>query len=320
MSPFIYDIAVILIMLVCIGLGYKRGVLRTVLNLICFAAAFLAASSVSSYPVTSSLYDRFLHETVSEHINSAVKSVGEKAEDEFKKKSDEIADEIADSLPFENDTVREFTHDFINGGGEFIYESIPDLYNYLNIDIQTLLTNPIISDKINDMTEKYSELVTGEINRRLPFGITVKQGTVKEVMSDEDAVEAFLSDLWGIRSEDARYGGIADYLEQNAVRPVCIRFIGIIVWAAVFAAVSLVLRFIIRIILIIRNVSPVKTCDSILGAAVGAAAGAAVTAAFCTAVLLTVIYTGGTEYMNEALFSKTLIFGKIYNMISTAWL
>lgn len=319
MSPYVYDIVTVLIMLICIGMGYKRGVLRTVLNLICLIIAFSAASVMSSYSVTSSLYDRFLHEAVSEHIESAVNDVRVKAEEELRKKADEIADEIIDSLPYENDEISEITHGLISGGGELVYESIPELYNYLDIDIGTLLTNPVISAKINDITEKYSELITGELNERLPLGITVEKDNVKKIMSDKNAVEALMSDLWGIKSENSQYDGIADYLEQIAVRPICIRFMGIIIWAAVFALVSLVLRIIIRVILIIRNVQPVKACDSILGAAVGAAAGAAVIAACCVLILLAVRYTGGTDHMNENIFSQTLLFGRIYEMISVAW-
>lgn len=319
MSPYVYDIVLVLIMLIYIGLGYKRGVLRTVLNLMCFIIAFSAASVMSSYSVTSSVYDTFLHDTVYGHIENAVNDVKGKTEKELRKKADEIADMIADGLPGESDELNEITHGLIIGGGTLLYESIPELYNYLNIDISMLLTNPEISAKINDITEKYSELITGELNDRLPPGITVEKDNVKKIMSDPSAVEALLSELWGIKPSDSQYEGIADYLEQIAVRPVCIRFIGIIIWAASFALVSLVLRIVVRIILIIRNVQPVKACDSVLGAVVGAAAGAAVVAACCVLILLAVRYTGGTDYMNDNIFSQTLFFGRIYDMISAAW-
>ena len=48
MSAYIYDIALLLIMIVCIGLGYKRGVLRTILNCVCFVIAVAIASVLSS--------------------------------------------------------------------------------------------------------------------------------------------------------------------------------------------------------------------------------------------------------------------------------
>ena len=129
-------------------------------------------------------------------------------------------------------------------------------------------------------------------------------------------MEAIFTELWGIRSENAEYNGIADYLEQIVVRPACIRFLGMIIWAVVFALCSLVLHLIVRAVLVVRKLQPIKACDSILGAVAGAAAGAAVIAACCMLIVLAVRWTGGTEFMNEDIFSHTLVFGRIYDLMT----
>ena len=91
---------------------------------------------------------------------------------------------------------------------------------------------------------------------------------------------------------------------------------GMIIWAVVFALCSLVLHLIVRAVLVVRKLQPIKACDSILGAVAGAAAGAAVIAACCMLIVLAVRWTGGTEYMNEDIFSHTLVFGRIYDLMT----
>ena len=166
--------------------------------------------------------------------------------------------------------------------------------------------------------EKLFPLIGGKENTSLcEFQDGVLYVTLKDAgLSDENAVEAIFTELWGIRSENAEYNGIADYLEQIVVRPACIRFLGMIIWAVVFALCSLVLHLIVRAVLVVRKLQPIKACDSILGAVAGAAAGAAVIAACCMLIVLAVRWTGGTEYMNEDIFSHTLVFGRIYDLMT----
>ena len=105
-------------------------------------------------------------------------------------------------------------------------------------------------------------------------------------------------------------------MEKKVIRPIFIRFIGIIIWAVVFAAVNAVLRIIISIIMIIAKAPPIKACDSALGAAAGCAAGIAVIIVCSTLIFLAVNFTGGMSFMNEDIFSKTMIFGRIYDIIA----
>ncbi len=48
MFPYIYDIVAAVILIAFIGRGFKRGVLRTVLSLVCLVIAFSAAAALSS--------------------------------------------------------------------------------------------------------------------------------------------------------------------------------------------------------------------------------------------------------------------------------
>ena len=203
MSAYIYDIALLLIMIVCIGLGYKGGVLRTILNCVCFVIAFAIASVLSSQSVTTYVYDRYLHDKVQQRIDTVVQDVKTKAQNEIRDKANELADEIIEESFGDNEFMKQFAGDIIDDGGKLISESIPKLYNYLGIDLRTLLTNPQISDKIKAITEKYGDVIADELNSRMPLGIKVDKAYVRDMLSDENAVEAIFTELWGIRSENA---------------------------------------------------------------------------------------------------------------------
>ncbi|MGN1106681.1 MAG: hypothetical protein ACI4RH_08510, partial [Huintestinicola sp.] len=184
----------------------------------------------------------------------------------------------------------------------------------LGIDISTLLTNADFRAKIEEIASQYSGRIAEKINSRLPLGIKVSEGSVKDILTDENTHEAVVYDLFGIKSESDPTSGTAEYIENRLVRPAAIRMIGAVVWAAVFTAVNLVLKIIVNIILIVRKIEPVKACDSILGGVLGAAVGAAVIVAAVILIVLIIRFTGGMTYLNEDIFSDTLFFGRLYEI------
>ncbi len=316
MSPYVYDIVPVVIMLLCIGTGYKRGVLRTVLGLICMVIAFSIASVLSSPEICAGLYDKYLHDRISVYIQESVDEAKVKIKEQAMDEAQKAVDEFIDENFGGSELLKESAKDFLAGGDEFAAEAVPELYDFVGVDIRTLLTNPEISGKIETVAAKYSSVAAEEINRRLPLGITVKQSEVYQVLADVNASEALIYELFGIKSENSEAVGAADYIERRAVRPIFVRFIGIVIWAVVFSVVNFLLRIIVRVILIIRKIEPVKACDSLLGGALGAAAGLAVIAACCTLIVLLVNFTGGMTYMNEGIFEQTVYFKQIYDIIA----
>lgn len=316
MSPYIYDIALIVIMLLSIGMGFKKGVLRTVLSLVCLIIAFSAASVMSSAEICSAVYDKYFHEYISEHIDSAVEQAKNQAKDKIKTELNDVIDSFIDENLGGSGFLKDYADNIISRGEETASETIPELYAFLGIDVRTLLTNPEISGKIDTIAAEYSKAAADALSSRLPFGITVRSESVEEVMSDLDAREALVYELFGIKSEQSDTQGAADYLEKAVVRPIFLRFIGIVIWTAVFAVVNFVLRIVIRIILIVRKIEPIKACDSLLGGACGAAAGIAVIAACSVIIVLLIRFTGGLTYMNEDIFEQTILFKKVYDFIS----
>lgn len=324
MTPFIYDIAVILIFILCIWRGYKRGVLRTVLGLVCIVLSYLIASALSSYPVCSGIYEKYLRETVYEHIDSAVQQAKEETAARIKEQAENAADSFIDEKLEGSPEAKEFADRLFEGGSKLLEEAAPNIYSFFDNHKETLLTNPVISGKIESVAAFYSHSAAEKINARLPLGIKVKEESVKELITDGDAADAFMYELFGSVGDEGSDGskgtdrkGVADHIERKAAAPIFIRLIGVIIWTVTFAVSGFVLRLIVRIFLTVRAISPVRACDSALGGVLGAVMGIGITAVCCVVIILIVQLTGGMTYMNEEFFGGTLIFGKIYRAILT---
>ena len=314
MIPYIYDIATAVILIAFIGRGFKKGVLRTVLSLICLIIAFSAAAACSSYPVTSKIYDDYFAGTISEHIDNAVSNARDEAARKLKDEAEQSADRFIDDNLGGSEELKQLVRDYLSTDDDELRSQLSSAYSHLGIDISTLLTNPDFRAKIEEIASQYSGLVADEINSRLPLGIKLSESSVEEILTDEKLPEAIIYDIFGIKSESSRTEGTADYIENTLVRPAAIRIISAVVWAVVFTAVSIVLKIIVNIILIVRKIEPVKACDSILGGVLGAAVGAAVLAAAVILIVLIIRFTGGMTYLNEDIFSDTIFFGRIYEL------
>lgn len=316
MFPYIYDIFIAAILLVCIGFGYKRGVLRTILELICFIIAFSAASLISSYEASLQLYESYLREPIISVIDSAVQKAKEEAFDKIKTEADDVVDTIVDESLNGSDEIKAFIKQEMHRGGDAIKEGLPKVYEALGIDLQTLLTNPLISDKIDKIADEYSGTITDEINNQLPLGITVSEDQIEEIMKESDAAEALVYEVFGLKSDNSDTNGAAGYVEKTVIRRIAVRAISMLLWTVSFSVINIILRIVIKILLVVRKIEPIKACDSIIGAALGAVAGIAAAAVCCIIIILLTELTGGMTYMNSDVFDKTIIFGKFYDLIS----
>ena len=312
MSPYFYDAILLIILLCAIGTGYKRGVLHTLLNIVCLVVAFTVASVMSAQEVTTMVYDEYLHSTVMGITEDAVNSAKQKAKETLQHNINEFALSMIDEHFDGNEVMKEYALRIIEDAEGTVGKRLTELCSYLGYDQSELLTNPVISGKIDKIVKEYSDNIAIEINRRLPLGITVRQGDVEVILTDKKAHEAIFYELMGNQVED----GVAEYIESVIIRPVILRFMGILIWSISFTAVNFILHIIIRIILLVRKIEPIKACDSLLGALLGAVGGIAVTIVCTSIIVLLVNATGGMTYMNEDYFTDTIIFGKIYNMIS----
>lgn len=284
------------------------------LSLICLIIAFSAAAVCSSYPVTSKIYDDYFSENIEEHIDNAVKEVRDETTKKLKDEAEQSADRFIDDNLGGSEELKQLVRDYLSTDDEELRSQLSQAYSYLGIDISSLLTNPDFRAKIEEIASQYSGRVADKINSRLPLGLKVSEGSVRDILTDEKSHEAVVYDMFGIRSENSPTEGTADYIEKKLVRPAAVRMISAVVWAVVFTAVNLVLKIIVNIILIVRKIEPIKACDSILGGVLGAAVGAVVLAAAVILIVCIIRFTGGMTYLNEDIFSDTLFFGRLYDL------
>ncbi|MGN0642378.1 MAG: CvpA family protein [Huintestinicola sp.] len=316
MMPYILDIALLLILLCCIGAGYKRGVLKTVLYLVCFVIAFAAASALSSDKITEGIYDKYLHEKVCECIDSAVADAKAQAKDKVMEIVSESVSEKAEEFTGNTEfgsAAGDVVRNILEAADRYISENPVDSRTLSQIDIASLLTNERFSAKIKEITENCSKEITADINAQLPLGITVPEEKVTDFLLEEDTLRALLNDIAG-DPEDSGSEGIAGYIERVVVRPTALRALGMIIWTVVFVVVNFILRIVVKVILLVRHISPIKAADSVLGAVLGAAEGAVIILALMLIVFLIIGFTGGFDYLNNDIISQTLVFGRLYEM------
>lgn len=316
MTWVFYDGAVVLIILTAVLRGYRRGVLRTALGIVCIALSCIIAGAASSYTVSRGIYEAFLRQTVYEHIENAVDKAKEETAAAIKEKAESAADSFIDENLDGSPQAKDAVDRILEGGRELLEGAAPEIYSFFDDNRETLLTNPVIYGKIEDVVSACSGRATEEINKRLPFGVTVTPEAVEKAMTEDGAVDAFIYELFGSGEGQDSEKGVARYIESKAAAPVFIRLISAVLWAVVFAVSGFVLRIIVRVLLTVRKIGPVKVCDSALGGVLGAAAGCVVVL-ICTGIIfLLVNATGGMTYANENIFGETHIFGMIYDIIS----
>ncbi len=307
MIAYIYDIVIVLILFLGIITGYKRGVIKTILSLLCMIIAFVTASFFSSPEMCSVIYDKYFHEPVSERVEYGVAEVRQQIRDKLNEQLKETAYEMIDKLPFGSEQLKAYVDESVNT------EGISAIYEFLGIDIRTLLTNSEISGKIDMIADEYSVIAADAINKRLPLGIKVRSEDIRQIMTDVDAQEAMIYEVFGISSEGENEGA-AVYIEKKIIRPMSLRVLGAVLWTVIFAVVNFLLHIAVQIILIIRKLKPVKVCDNVLGAVMGAVGGSVVISVFTVIIVMVVNVTGGMSFMNEDIFSETVLFGKIYEI------
>lgn len=279
--------------------------------------AFVAASTVSSYENCSRIYDKYVYKEVIKIVDNAVSDAKSSAEEQLRKTIDEEIENISDNAFGETDLIKEGVHSILGEDFQTVKDIVPEIYSFFNVDIETILTNEIVSSKIRIIADKYSAVTTEEINRRLPLGLKIKEDAVKEIMTDSNAIEAVIYDVFGIGSSYHNTQTISEYIEQKLLRPTLLRIIGMVLWAVVFSAVSIVLKIVVRMILLIRKAPPIKAVDSLLGAVLGFVGGGCCVFVLTMAAVLIIRSTGGIDYINDELISQTVIFKPIYMTVNS---
>lgn len=249
-------------------------------------------------------------------VDNAVSKAKSSAEEQLKNTIDEEIERISDNTLGGSELIKEGVHNILGEDFQTVKDIVPEIYSFFNVDIETILTNETVRSKIKIIADKYSAVTTEEINNRLPLGLKVKEDAVNEIMTDSNAIEAVIYDVFGIGSSTHEPQTISEYIEQKLLRPTLLRMTGMILWALVFSAVSIVLKIAVGIILLIRKAPPIKAVDSLLGAVLGFVGGCCCVVVLTVAAVLIIRSTGGMDFINEELISQTVIFKPIYMTVN----
>ncbi len=295
MVYYFYDIVLLVIIIASIVNGYKKGLLCTVLSIICFIIALTCATIASSNSVVSYVYDTYLQ--------SAVSSTVEKTVDKAKEKAIEhIKETIAENVPLvdaEDLTLSEDTSDLIK-----------KLLGY--IDFNEAIDKYNIVDKVKTVLSEHSAELTDSINDNLPFIFSVTKADVEEAFCTDEAASALIYEIIGEYTNYTSEETMAEYLERTVVAPVIKRVLEAVLFSLTFLIVSVILKAISKVFLSIKSVKPVKKADSFFGAIFGVLKGVGISIVIVCVVYFIITLSNGIEWMNEDIIANTVVFKYVY--------
>lgn len=278
----ILDIITVLIFILCVAYGSRRGIVRMIISVLGFVIAGAAAAFVSNSAYMY-VYDSYVKEQVIDIIE-------EKAEDLAKEYDPE--DRMNELLKEDN---------YI---GE-LFSVSSDGKNDSNIPSE-LLTDSQFRGTLNKVFTEYCYKLTDSLDGVLPDEIISSAEKYLEENSDtqEDQLLIF---------EESKASAAA-LIEEKIVRPVLLSTIKKVIFAVTFIAVSIIFTVISRMIGILRHIPAVRSVDSMFGGVLGVILGLFLIAA--TALLCSIfikLTNNENTIINTDIISGTYIFRYAYN-------
>lgn len=278
----ILDIITVLIFILCVVYGSRRGIVRMIISVLGFVIAGAAAAFVSSSTYMY-VYDSFVKEQIIDIIE-------EKAEELAKEYDPE--DRI-------NELLKEDNYD-----GE-LFSISSDEKNDGNIPSE-LLTDSRFRGTLNKVFTEYCYKLTDSLDGVLP----------DEIIS---SAEEYLAENSGTQEEqllifEESKASAAALIEEKIVRPVFLSTIKNIIFAVTFIAVSIIFTIISRMIGVLRHIPAVRSVDSLFGGVLGIILGLfliAVTALLCS--LFIKLTNNDNTIINTDIISGTYIFRFAYD-------
>lgn len=177
---------------------------------------------------------------------------------------------------------------------------------------KTDLTNPEFSDKINNVTVEFFKALSNELKEVLPDKLCDEVDSI----ADKDNAEKEEEGLYAaVLSGDMK--AAAEYTEQKAVRPVMLKILHYVIWSLSYMVITLIGKIAVRIISHIRDFSPIRSADSLLGGILGMITGFIMCAAAALIIQLIIVFTsGGFGILTEEYIEQTYIFRYIYRIIT----
>lgn len=233
----ILDIAALLIILGSVIMGRKKGIIRMLISLVGFtAAAFLAAF------VSNSTYEYVYFHAVQPSVTAFIEE-----------KADVLAEEYGS-----DDKLEELLGEQYNVTAEDIYSLFGE--NTENEE-STLLTKNEFRGTLNNIFTGYCSKLTESLSGVLPEEIIE---SAENYLEENDIADS--ERVAELKKSNASVPGL---IEKEIIRPVMLKTVKNVIFAASFAVFCAVISALIHIAGLIRKISAVKVPDSFLGGILG---------------------------------------------------
>ena len=278
------DIGIIVILVVTCIVGYVRGFRKYFIGLVATVIAVVAAAYASA-ELAEPVYDRYLRDKVKTHVTRAIEDVDPKT----------VVMEKLSEQGYGDYVTGEEVDDVLSQGGDYL-ENLGSLLSEKGAD----------SEDVARVRQNIDSYFTGElpaaIDQRLEE--TGLSKYVNKVEIDPEELKECVARAASQSKEDA-----ADYIVEKAVKPILVGVVHALLFWICFLIMVILLRIIIAISGLTRDVPESKAADRFAGLVLGAVKGllycaviAWVLSIFCNAT------KNSMSIFNAGMSEKTYLF------------
>lgn len=278
------DAAVVLIIIVTSVTGYLRGFIRYVICMLGTLAAVLIGVFLSS-ALTEPVYNRYCREPVSAAIEGTLESV-----DVMSYVRQELDEQGAGGYLNDDELKRA-----LSAGGD-LAENISGMLSDKGADSETC----------GQIKEQFSYFFDNELTDKVRE--QYKNSGLDEAVGDiELSAEQLQECVTMLCSDDKAQA--ADYLEENAVKPVICGVLRIVLFIVLFVAAELILKLILFISGVFTKLPELNAANRFGGLLLGAVKGTLYVAliAFMLCILVNATYDSLPQF-NSQIADRTYIF------------
>lgn len=328
----VFDIAIIVIIVLMLFEGWRKGFARKILSLAAVAAAFIAALMLSE-PIAEGIYGSFIEKPAAEAIDGAVDASFSAIH------LGGIADADFSAVKISGVPVGEIVPDYRGTNSASLDLSDLDISG-IGLTAENMELLGISED--TDLTSVNARKVSFTEDDALKYGLgklavsqyaavcLVRNSTFADLGKCFEIVSKYIPGGINYGSSDnlsvsavrvltlsmlETGDSIKDTLLNGMIRPGCIIIIRTIAFILIFALVNAAIRLIAGLAKIIDKIPVLGTMNSFLGGILGACEGIIIVFLVCIAARFAISMSGGSAIMfNQATVNSTYLFKIFYEM------
>ena len=330
----VYDIVVAAVFIGLLFAGLAKGFAKSVLEIASVFIAFICAMTFSE-PLANTIYDGLIDKPVREKIEETLSGA-----DEEKMQLAPLSTVTIDynNVKISGTPVTEVVPNY-EGTGKAVFDLTDVDLSDIGISKSNISLFGIeIDDDLSSVNARtaggsMSDIETyglGKLVVSQYFATTAVQQDAVSVLGDVvDAIAAYLpSSVTGGSSESISVSAVRtviltmldlqttaeDALVDGIIKPNCVVVIRTILFALIFALVSLIMGILIKVSGIVNKIPVIGKVNALAGGLLGLLEGTVIVFIICLAVRLIISLAGkDAVFFNESTIEQTYLFKHIYN-------